>query len=216
MKDIRHSQQSRHHSQTCHLFTDESIITTETSAFTKQAASAKTTNTTLKQKSEYGVIVYGFTQDQFGTIITHFGKFGPILENFTQTSKGLSNVKGGYPIYMGPNWVKLTYDDSSSMARALAENGNMANDGQIVSVVQANGSTLAQFIANNTPLKKTSATTTEETVALVAQPILQKSNRQNLVAHARTADGDKNFKASAGQKSLGNLVSSWVFGVNQV
>lgn len=90
---------------------------------------------------ESAVIVFGYPESISNLIITHFSKFGNILEDFEvlRSSSGinvatlrlrgrkndLSSSERKYPIFTGDGWVKLTYDSSSSALRALQENGQV-------------------------------------------------------------------------------------------
>ncbi|GCE98202.1 hypothetical protein ZYGM_003495 [Zygosaccharomyces mellis] len=87
-----------------------------------------------KNHNESAVIVFGYPESISNMIITHFSKFGYILEDFEvlRSSSGINTAtlrlrgsKPGrkYPIFTGDGWVKLTYDSPSSALRALEENG---------------------------------------------------------------------------------------------
>lgn len=78
------------------------------------------------------VVVYGFPQHLTPSIVSHFGNFGEILENIepSDASFGLSTTPvkrapaaGRVPVMAGRNWIKITYDNKSSVIRALAEDG---------------------------------------------------------------------------------------------
>lgn len=91
--------------------------------------------------NESAVIVFGYPESISNLIITHFSKFGNILEDFEvlRSSSGINAAtlrlrgrKGDsaalerkYPIFTGDGWVKLTYDSSSAALRALQENGQV-------------------------------------------------------------------------------------------
>ncbi|EDO17817.1 hypothetical protein Kpol_1043p7 [Vanderwaltozyma polyspora DSM 70294] len=92
--------------------------------------------------SEGAVIVFGYPESVSNSIITHFSKFGNILEDFQvlRSASGINvstlrlcgqkldqNVSNErkYPIFTGDGWVKLTYDSSASALRALQENGTI-------------------------------------------------------------------------------------------
>lgn len=80
-----------------------------------------------KAKMEFSVLVYGFSNNNFSIIMNHFAKFGRILEDFSISTKFKSidtTPRKSYPIFMGPSWVKITYDNAQSSIRALAEDGN--------------------------------------------------------------------------------------------
>jgi hypothetical protein len=73
------------------------------------------------QNANCSVIVFGFPPTLTSTIIKHFSKFGRILENF-DVAKGESPRKSGRapPIQTGPNWMKLTFDNPTSAAKAVS------------------------------------------------------------------------------------------------
>lgn len=91
--------------------------------------------------SESAVIVFGYPESISNQVITHFSKFGNILEDFEalRSTSGINaatlRLRGRksdssvperkYPIFTGDGWVKLTYDNSSSALRALQENGQV-------------------------------------------------------------------------------------------
>lgn len=98
--------------------------------FSSQTGSASApvpSSTNNNAKMEFAVLIYGFNNDNFGVIMNHFAKFGRILEDFPISTK-FKSIGGGpkktYPIFMGPSWVKVTYDNAKSSIRALAEDGN--------------------------------------------------------------------------------------------
>lgn len=91
--------------------------------------------------SESAVIVFGYPESISNMVISHFSKFGNILEDFEvlRSSSGINTatlrLRGRksdhskpdrrYPIFTGDGWVKLTYDSASSAVRALQENGKV-------------------------------------------------------------------------------------------
>lgn len=76
---------------------------------------------TQETPTNCSVIVFGFPPTLTSTIVKHFSKFGPILENF-DVAKGESPRKSGRapPIQTGPNWMKLTFDNPTSAAKAVS------------------------------------------------------------------------------------------------
>lgn len=98
------------------------------------------------------VVVFGFSIDSIPEIIKHFARFGSIRENvqldgsnplpkrvLQENHPGESvggavpnvenqashAVQGPLPLYMGANWIKLTYESPYSASRALNENGTL-------------------------------------------------------------------------------------------
>ncbi|AQZ09217.1 ASM4 (YDL088C) and NUP53 (YMR153W) [Zygosaccharomyces parabailii] len=110
--------------------------------------------------NESAVIVFGYPESISNMVITHFSKFGYILEDFevlrcssginTATLRlhgnGLYGSKPGrkYPIFTGDGWVKLTYDSSSSALRALEENGRVFG-GSLIGCVPYNKKAVEQL-----------------------------------------------------------------------
>lgn len=93
--------------------------------------------------SEYSnqVVIYGFPPSATPAVVAHFARFGTIAENVDVTasrlrvlsgtsgsasSAGSSPIRKGQPstpIVTGPNWLKLTYDNPGSAARAVRDSG---------------------------------------------------------------------------------------------
>lgn len=110
--------------------------------------------------SESAVIVFGYPESISNMVITHFSKFGYILEDFEvlRCSSGINTAtlrlhgnklhgaKPGrkYPIFTGDGWVKLTYDSPSSALRALEENGHVFG-GSLVGCVPYNKKAVEQL-----------------------------------------------------------------------
>lgn len=100
----------------------------------------------MNTSAESAVLVFGYPESISNSIITHFSKFGNILEDFQvlrspsginastlrMCSRKLDNGLSGnniterkYPIFTGDGWVKLTFDSSAPAIRALQENGTV-------------------------------------------------------------------------------------------
>ncbi|GAV51779.1 hypothetical protein ZYGR_0AF02500 [Zygosaccharomyces rouxii] len=105
--------------------------------------------------NESAVIVFGYPESISNLIITHFSKFGYILEDFEvlRSSSGINTAtlrlhgsKPGrkYPIFTGDGWVKLTYDSPSSALRALEENGRVYG-GSLIGCVPYNKRAVEQL-----------------------------------------------------------------------
>lgn len=102
-------------------------------------------------KHEFAIIVFGYPESVSNLIITHFSKFGNILEDFQvlRSSTGISkfNPKTNgkkYPIFTGDGWIKLTYDSQGSAIRALQENGKVIT-GCILGVLPYNKEIVEQL-----------------------------------------------------------------------
>ena len=90
---------------------------------TSPALSASSAATTT---SSTAVIVFGFPSSLTQHIISTFGRFGPIV------SSSEAPVHQG-----GENWLKLTYADSASAARAVGNNGMLLGGAYMVGCVYA-------------------------------------------------------------------------------
>ncbi|AOA64935.1 Nuclear pore complex FG-nucleoporin component [Komagataella phaffii CBS 7435] len=95
---------------------------------------------------ESAVLLFGYNDSSFESLIQRFSKFGEILEDFhigtgisgfstigsstplKRKSKSSSTSRSVYPIFVGKQWVKITYDNPSSAIRALKENGVIVDD----------------------------------------------------------------------------------------
>lgn len=105
----------------------------------------------LQLKQEFAIIVFGYPESVSNLIITHFSKFGNILEDFQvlRSSTGINkfnpNTNGKkYPIFTGDGWIKLTYNSQASAIRALQENGKVIT-GCILGVLPYNRETVEQL-----------------------------------------------------------------------
>ncbi|CCE62531.1 hypothetical protein TPHA_0C03790 [Tetrapisispora phaffii CBS 4417] len=118
------------------LFTSQEV--SGTSRFEENNSNTITPSSSTMH--EGAVLVFGYPESISNSIISHFAKFGNILEDFqvlrstsgitastlktfTQNINNNNEMKKKYPIYTGDGWVKLTYDSNSSAIRALQENG---------------------------------------------------------------------------------------------
>ena len=102
-------------------------------------------------KQEFAIIVFGYPESVSNLIITHFSKFGTILEDFqvlrsvTGINKFNPKTEGKkYPIFTGDGWIKLTYDSQASAIRALQENGKVIT-GCILGVLPYNKEIIEQL-----------------------------------------------------------------------
>lgn len=117
--------------------------------------------TSSKQNSQRlycSIIVYGFDNDHFSSLIDHFAKYGDIMEDMNITDSNnhygqlgslLSKNKlletnedslnkdepRKFPIFIGNGWVKITYDNPNSAIRALVDNGTDDGNGNILGVM---------------------------------------------------------------------------------
>jgi hypothetical protein len=146
----------------------------------------------LPEKLYCSVIIYGFNDEHFGTLIEHFAKYGKIMEDLVisdsnyyygtlgnvlaydklydideldsnssnvKKNKNLNSMKDNttnhnnhpnnnknksyinandkitFPIFLGPGWVKLTYDNPNSAIRALSDNLTDDGNGNILGVI---------------------------------------------------------------------------------
>ncbi|KAH3661740.1 hypothetical protein OGAPHI_005918 [Ogataea philodendri] len=98
---------------------------------------------------ETAVIVYGYSDSQFPSIVSQFLKYGTILEDFNQP-RLFYNTKN-YPVFIGPQWVKFTYDNSASAVRALRENNQTTASGSTIGVVPYTRSSLEKLLGTSIP-----------------------------------------------------------------
>lgn len=86
---------------------------------------------------ESAIVVFGYPERMANQVIQQFQLFGTILEEFE-----MNKVKQKYftkpdkivPIFSGPSWVKITYNNPASARDALQQNGTVFN-GVILGVV---------------------------------------------------------------------------------
>ncbi|CDK26178.1 unnamed protein product [Kuraishia capsulata CBS 1993] len=90
------------------------------------------------KNGDSAVLVFGFVE--LDEVLVHFEKFGSILEDFRN-----SGFKKKYPIFIGKQWVKITYDNPASAVRALRENGTIL-DGAVVGVIPYTKQSLEQLL----------------------------------------------------------------------
>ena len=87
------------------------------------------------------VILFGFPPSHSSLIIREYEKYGPILEHFssTQTPSGLPSPHPApsQEIVQGGNWLRITYADPVSAARAVATNGQIIGGAYMIGVVYA-------------------------------------------------------------------------------
>lgn len=71
------------------------------------------------------VAIFGFPSAMSTVVLRHFANFGQILENIPAASSANANSRQDtpLPVHAGKNWLKLTYNNPHSAARALTENG---------------------------------------------------------------------------------------------
>ncbi|KAG7820551.1 hypothetical protein KL909_004423 [Ogataea angusta] len=98
---------------------------------------------------ETAVIVYGYDDSQFASVVEQFSKYGTIMEDFNQR-KLLSQSKN-YPVFIGPQWVKFTYDNSASAVRALRDNNKLGASGSVIGVVPYTRSSLEKLLGTSIP-----------------------------------------------------------------
>lgn len=98
------------------------------------------------------VIIFGFPASLTQAVVSHFVRFGKILENVdsnrrSHPSPSKGNKKKSYPtqIHTGKNWIKITYDNPGSAARAIQENGIVFAGQYIIGCVPATAQKLKEF-----------------------------------------------------------------------
>lgn len=87
-----------------------------------QASTNKLDVSTNNETELYSCIIFGYPENIATQVISHFNKFGEILEDFPFLNKSNKN-HNKVTIQTGDSWCKITYDSKVSYARALKENG---------------------------------------------------------------------------------------------
>lgn len=102
------------------------------------------------------IVIFGFPPDMIPQIVSHFSRFGAIRENVqlegssplpkrvlqeyssnetaTTSTTTTTAIPAPPPLYMGANWIKLTYESPHSAARALSENGTLFQGQYLIGV----------------------------------------------------------------------------------
>ncbi|RLV92252.1 Nucleoporin ASM4 [Spathaspora sp. JA1] len=98
--------------------------------------------------SESAILVFGYPESLSNQVLQLFTQFGDILEDFqiNQPKSSLYNSSNNskqiiVPIFSGPNWVKITFDNPKSAIEALQENGTVFN-GVLLGVIPYHKSAL--------------------------------------------------------------------------
>ncbi|GMM32296.1 FG-nucleoporin [Martiniozyma asiatica (nom. inval.)] len=106
------------------------------------------------------VIVYSYPDASFPLIIAHFARYGRILEDFSTVfaertiwSKGRlidpdsKDTSGPWPIFLGPSWVKITFESPKSAIRALVDNNSDLDDGSKIGVIKYNKEIIQKLLS---------------------------------------------------------------------
>ena len=117
----------------------------------------KNTPTDFDNDTETSIIVFGYPENSVSQIIQFFKQFGTILEKFTDFSlEGRNGAKllltiekqrRNVPIFTGPGWIKITYDNTNSALNALQENGSIFS-GNLLGVVPFHKSVIEKLEKN--------------------------------------------------------------------
>ena len=131
------------------------------------------------EKLYCSVIVYGFDDDYFSLIVEHFAKYGKIMENLVisdynyyygafgnviahdklvdvddKEKSSLDSKKkdlDSFPLFLGPQWVKITYDNPNSAIRALADNLTDDGKGNVLGVLPYRRQDLEILLSHEIP-----------------------------------------------------------------
>lgn len=131
------------------------------------------------EKLYCSVIIYGFDDDHFSLIVEHFAKYGKIMENLVisdytyyygafgnviahdklvdvdeKEKSSLDSKKKGlelFPLFLGPQWVKVTYDNPNSAIRALADNLTDDGKGNVLGVLPYRRQDLEILLSHEIP-----------------------------------------------------------------
>ncbi|KAG7795079.1 hypothetical protein KL929_004210 [Ogataea haglerorum] len=98
---------------------------------------------------ETAVIVYGYDDSQFSSVVEQFSKYGTILEDFNQ--RKFPSQSRSFPVFIGPQWVKFTYDNSASAVRALRESNKPGACGSVIGVVPYTRTSLEKLLGSSIP-----------------------------------------------------------------
>uniref|UniRef100_A0A060SX63 ARAD1A02046p n=1 Tax=Blastobotrys adeninivorans TaxID=409370 RepID=A0A060SX63_BLAAD len=104
---------------------------------------ASSQSLTAQASQNCSIIVYGFPPQLASVVVKSFSKYGAIQEQY-ESSKDSTMHKPAPPIETGKNWMKITYDNPTSAARAISS-GNTAIGGYIVGVAPYSSTTLRQL-----------------------------------------------------------------------
>jgi Nup53/35/40-type RNA recognition motif len=81
------------------------------------------------------VIIFGFPPSHSALIIREYERYGPILEHFF--SNELPPSQPSQEIVQGTNWLRITYADPVSAARAVGTNGQIFGGAYMVGATYA-------------------------------------------------------------------------------
>lgn len=94
-----------------------------------------------KRSDPTPVIIFGFPPSHSLLIIREYERYGPILEHFNSAQQSLvdSTLHPSPPpeILQGGNWIRITYADPVSAARAVATNGQIIGGAYMIGVIYA-------------------------------------------------------------------------------
>ncbi|VVT58961.1 uncharacterized protein SAPINGB_P006471 [Magnusiomyces paraingens] len=130
-----------------------STTSLSSSAASKSVTSGSSQNSSAANSSAsadiVSVIIFGFPASLTQSVVSYFSRFGNILEN-VDSNKRLhqsSKEKKNYPtqIHTGKNWLKITYENPVSAARAIQENGVVFAGQYIIGCVPATTQKLKEF-----------------------------------------------------------------------
>ncbi|KAK6203615.1 Nup53/35/40-type RNA recognition motif-domain-containing protein [Scheffersomyces amazonensis] len=116
--------------------TFENVFTRGTNESKKQESSITKESMNPLVNNESAIIVFGYPESLTNQIIQHFKEFGDILEDFESNHKSTySSLNSRHnqlskklvPIFVGKNWIKLTFDNPASALDAIQENGSVFN-----------------------------------------------------------------------------------------
>ncbi|ODQ65049.1 MPPN-domain-containing protein [Nadsonia fulvescens var. elongata DSM 6958] len=112
------------------------------------SSSSNTATFSIYAADANAVIIFGFPPSLIPAVVSHFSRFGTILENISSASEFRSTAKSVgslRPIQSGKNWLKITYESPSSAARALSENGTIFADNYAIGCIPCTPQNLKQF-----------------------------------------------------------------------
>lgn len=107
------------------------------------------------------VVIFGFPSSVTPAVVAHFSRFGTIAENVDSSSRisaMMSPMKSHRapptPIQTGKNWLKITYDNPASAARAIHDNGTLIAGQYVVGCIPVTPQNYKEFeVASETSMQ---------------------------------------------------------------
>jgi hypothetical protein len=150
-----------------------------------------------KRSDPTPVILFGFPPSHSLLIIREYERHGPILEHFSSTHPQLPSSGPSPPqeIVQGGNWLRITYADPVSAARAISTNGTIMGGAYMIGVIYA------PKPESTTPQPTTTAVAGEmEVDSPPTQTRTAGERKMNVVRGGQSMFVKKEVKTSAGEQ----------------